>query len=163
MNMQRKMRWRAIGIAAGAAVLVALLGSTLTDLGAWYQNLREPSWKPPDAAFGLVWTVIFSLTALAGYLAWCAEPKESGRQLIVGMFSINGFLNICWSLVFFKLRRPDWALVEVGFLWFSILVLMFMVMRRSFSASLLLLPYLGWVGIAAALNYQVVVLNGPFA
>jgi tryptophan-rich sensory protein len=72
------------------------------------------------------------------------------------------FLNVLWSLLFFRLRRPDWALVEVGFLWLSILALMIVLFRYSRLAGLLLLPYLVWVGFAGALNFAVVRLNGPF-
>ena len=143
--------------------MVAGTGMTLTDLGPWYQGLREPSWKPPDAAFGVIWTAIFALAAAAGVVAWRRARTSSGRQWIVALFAINGFLNVLWSLIFFKLRRPDYAMVEVAFLWASILSLIIALYRRSALASGLLVPYLVWVSIAAALNYEVVALNGPFA
>ena len=156
-------KWEAVATAACATIAVAAVGTTLTDLGPWYQGLREPSWKPPDAAFGLIWTVVFSLTAASGVLAWRADRSLRGRQWILGLFAVNGFLNILWSLVFFKLRRPDFAMVEVGALWLSILILILVLRRKSLAASLLLTPYLIWVGVAAFLNYRVVVLNGPFS
>ncbi len=151
-----------IVVAALAAVAVAATGTTLTDLGPWYQGLREPRWKPPDAAFGIIWTTIFAFTAASGVVAWQHARTYSGRQWIVAFFALNGFLNVLWSLIFFKLRRPDLAMVEVGFLWVSILSLMVVLLRRSLVASGLLAPYLVWVSIAAALNYEVVILNGPF-
>jgi tryptophan-rich sensory protein len=160
--MTARARWEPVATAACAAIGVAAIGGTLTDLGPWYQSLHEPSWKPPDAAFGLIWTLIFSLAAISGVLAWRADRSMRGRQWIVGLFALNGFFNLLWSLVFFKFQRPDYALVEVGALWLSILGLIVMLYRKSVLASLLLVPYLGWVSIAAALNYQVVLLNGPF-
>jgi len=156
------MRWRAVIVAAAAGIVVAATGMTLTDLGPWYQGLREPSWKPPDAAFGVIWTAIFALAAAAGVVAWRRARTSSGRQWILALFAINGFLNVLWSLIFFKLRRPDYAMVEVAFLWASILSLIIALYRRSALASGLLVPYLVWVSIAAALNYEVVALNGPF-
>jgi benzodiazapine receptor len=156
-------RWRPIAVAAAAASLVAALGSTITDLGPWYQSLKEPAWKPPDAAFGLIWTGIFALAAASGVAAWRADGSAQGRQWTVGLFALNGFFNVLWSLVFFQLKRPDFALVEVGLLWISILALIVVLMRKSIRAAVLLIPYLIWVSIAAALNYQVVVLNGPFS
>jgi tryptophan-rich sensory protein len=161
--MRRTALWEPVVTAAFAAIAVAGVGATLTDLGPWYQSLREPSWKPPDAAFGVIWTAIFSLAAIAGVLAWRADRSLRGRQRIIGQFAVNGFFNLLWSLVFFKLQRPDYALVEVAFLWLSILALIVLLYRKSPLASLLLIPYLLWVAVAAALNYQVVVLNGPFA
>jgi len=163
VRMARSMRWRAILFAAAAAMAVAGTGMTLTDLGPWYQSLREPSWKPPDSAFGAIWTAIFALAAAAGVVAWRNARSSSGRQWIVALFAINGFLNVLWSLIFFKLKRPDYAMVEVVFLWASILSLILVLYRRSALASGLLVPYLVWVTIAGALNYEVVALNGPFA
>lgn len=156
-------RWRPVAVAALAATVVAGLGSTITDLGPWYQSLREPAWKPPDAAFGVIWTAIFALAAASGAIAWRADTSIHGRQRIVGLFALNGFFNVLWSLVFFQLHRPDFALAEVALLWLSILALMVVLVRSSVLAAALLIPYLAWVSIAAALNYQVVVLNGPFA
>jgi len=162
VSFARGRRWEPIATAACAAIAVAVIGGTLTDLGPWYQGLKEPYWKPPDSAFGLIWTVIFSLAAISGVLAWRGDRSRKGRQWILGLFAVNGFFNILWSLVFFKLERPDYALVEVAALWLSILALIITVYRKSTLSSLMLVPYLIWVSLAAALNYQVVLLNGPF-
>ncbi|RZJ23596.1 MAG: tryptophan-rich sensory protein, partial [Haliea sp.] len=75
---------------------------------------------------------------------------------------LNGFLNVLWSLLYFRLRRPDWALAEVVLLWLSILLLMAVQWRYSRRASLLLLPYLAWVAFAGLLNWATVRMNGPF-
>jgi len=163
MSLARRSFWPPVATAACAAIAIAAIGGTLTELGPWYQSLKEPSWKPPDAAFGVIWTAIFSLAAVSGVLGWRAERTVRGRQWILGLFAANGFFNILWSLVFFKLHRPDFSLIEVAALWLSILVLIFFLYRRSVVAGLLMIPYLIWVSIAAALNYQVVLLNGPFA
>ena len=163
MNLTHRSLWEPIATAACAAIAIAAIGGTLTELGPWYYSLKEPSWKPPDAAFGLIWTAIFSLAAVAGVIGWRAEQKVRGRQWILGLFAINGFLNVLWSLVFFTLHRPDFSLVEVAALWLSIIVLIVFLYRRSPLAGFLLVPYLIWVAIAAALNYQVVILNGPFS
>jgi hypothetical protein len=70
--------------------------------------------------------------------------------------------HILWSPLFFKLRRPDWALWEVPFLWLSILVPIVLLYPISRNASLLLVPYLAWVSFAAFLNLAIVRLNQPF-
>jgi translocator protein len=155
-------RWAPVLVAAAAAAGVAILGALNTDLGGWYYNLHKPAWEPPDWLFGPAWTVIFALAAAAGVTAWRAAPDRRSRTLIVGLFALNGFLNLLWSLLFFRLRRPDWALAEVGFLWLSILVLIVALYPRSKTAGLLLVPYLLWVGFASILNWEVVRLNAPF-
>ncbi len=149
-------------VAAIAAVIVAALGATITDLGPWYQSLEKPSWNPPDVLFPVGWTVIFALNTAAIVSAWRAAPTPKVSDTIVGLFALNAFLNITWSMIFFRIQRPDWAFIEVLLLWLSILALIVYCGRYSKSAALLFLPYLLWVSFAAALNWAVVDLNGPF-
>lgn len=162
MIVARRSRWTPVLAAAAAAIGVAGLGALMTDLGPWYQSLRQPSWKPPDWLFGPGWTLIFAFAAMAGVTAWRQAPNRASREWLLVLFALNGFLNILWSLLFFRLQRPDWALAEVGFFWLSILLLILVVSRYSKASSALLLPYLAWVTFAAALNLAVVQLNGPF-
>jgi len=148
--------------AAAAASFVAILGASLTDIGPWYQALNKPSWQPPDWLFGPAWTLIFALTALSGVISWRATRRRADREWLIGLFALNGFLNILWSLLFFRLRRPDWALAEVALLWTSVLLLVVVTGRHSGTARWLLLPYLIWVAFAGWLNLAIVRLNGPF-
>ncbi len=101
----------------------------MTDLGPWYYSLREPAWKPPDWLFGPAWTLIFALAAMAGVIGWRSAPTARDRVWLLALFVVNINLNILWSGLFFRLQRPDYALVEVGFLWLSIFVLI-VVLRR---------------------------------
>jgi tryptophan-rich sensory protein len=160
--MNRRQLWKPVLVAAGAALFVAVLGGLMTDIGPWYFSLKQPAWKPPDWAFGPVWTTIFALAAAAGVIGWRTAPSRSRRELMLMLFALNGFLNVLWSLFFFRLRRPDWALIEVPFLWLSVLALIIVLARYSKPAAWLLAPYLVWVSIAALLNWQTVQLNGPF-
>jgi len=152
-----------IAIAAIAAIVVAVVGGTMTDTTGWYESLRLPSWNPPPPAFGMIWTVVFALIAASGVYAWRAAPDSRSSDTLIGLFAFNGALNVMWTVLFFQLRRPDWAFVELSVLWVSIIVLIVACGRFSRSAALLLLPYLAWVSIAGALNWQVIQLNGPFS
>ncbi|MGI4881279.1 MAG: TspO/MBR family protein [Janthinobacterium lividum] len=151
----------AVGIAAAFAV--AAVGSTITDLGLWYRSLAQPAWAPPDWAFPVGWTTVYVFTVAAGVTAWRTAFGESERTRITGLFAFNAFLNVLWSLIFFRLHRPDWAFVEVIVFWLSIMSLIVVAARRSLTAKFLLLPYLGWVSFASLLNLAVVRLNPPFA
>ena len=162
MNLLRAPRVRAVVVAAISATAVAAIGGTMTDLGPWYRSLNKPSWQPPDAAFGPVWTAIFACAAASSVIAWRRARSAATREWIIGLFALNGFLNVLWSLLFFRLRRPDWALIEVAGLWVSILLLILFLLRLSRTASVLLAPYIVWVSIAAALNFAVVRLNPAF-
>lgn len=151
--------WVPVAFAALAAILVAVLGFLATDLEGWYQTLVRPAWQPPDWLFGPIWTSIYAMAALAGVLAWHEARDANARSWILALFALNGFLNVLWSLLFFRLQRPDLALAEIFLLWLSIVALI--VGLRSFSRTTtwLLLPYLAWVTFAAALNAAVVRLN----
>jgi len=154
--------WTQVLAAGAAAIVVAVLGGTMTDIGPWYQSLAKPSFQPPDWAFGPAWTLIFALAALAGVTAWRAAPDGASREWIIGLFALNGFLNVLWTVLFFRLQRPDWALIEVGVLGLSVLARLIYLGRLSRLAGLLIVPYLLWVAFAGVVNYQIVQLNGPF-
>lgn len=161
--MDERRRWRPVVAAALSATAVAGLGALITQLGPWYYELVKPRWQPPDWLFGPAWTLIFAMSALAGVRYWRRRTGRESRQLVIAAFALNGFLNLLWSLLFFRLERPDWALYEVPFLWLSIVLLILLIARGTRRAAWLLAPYLVWVSFAAALNWQIVQLNAPFA
>ncbi|MDF1748253.1 MAG: tryptophan-rich sensory protein [Alphaproteobacteria bacterium] len=154
--------WKHTLTAATWAVLTAGIGGALTTIGPWYYNLTKPVGQPPDWAFGPAWTLIFTLTAIAGVWAWRDSETAAQRQRIIFIFVVNGILNAGWSGLFFALKRPDWGRIEVVFLWLSVAAMMAITARFSKRASLMLIPYFLWVGYAAYLNCGVVRFNRPF-
>lgn len=151
-----------IAVAALCAIALAGAGGLMTEIGDWYRDLRKPSFQPPNWAFGPAWTLILGMAAAAGVLAWEGAPNTGGRTTVAVLFGINAALHFLWSPLFFKWRRPDWALVEVVFLWLSVLALVVGLWPYSQTASWLVVPYLAWVSFAAVLNLAIVRLNGPF-
>jgi benzodiazapine receptor len=149
-------------VAAGGATVVAFGGGALTDVGPWYKMLKKPSWQPPNWLFAPAWTLIFVLAATAAVMGWYGSATEADAAVLIALFIVNSILNLVWSLFFFHMRRPDWALAEVGFLWLSIVSLIVVVGVHAGRAWLLLSPYLLWVSFAAFLNYTIVRLNAPF-
>ncbi len=152
------MTWYIVG-AVVWGIIVAGAGALLTELSPWYYGLRRPSWQPPDWLFGPAWTVILALASLSLFLGLRHAPSDQERLLIAGLFVVNGALNLLWSPLFFKFRRPDWALLEVPFLWLSILAPILVMAPLSWIAGVLLVPYLLWVSFAAFLNLAIVRLN----
>jgi translocator protein len=144
-------------------VTVAGLGAFLTELSPWYYGLKKPRWQPPDWLFGPAWTVILGLASLSLFFALRQSASADVRREVFLLFVLNGILNIAWSPLFFKKRRPDWALAEVPLLWLSILVPIILLMPVFVWSSVLLLPYLAWVSFAMILNVTIVRLNWPFA
>lgn len=150
-------------VAGVVALVITGAGGLLTEIGPWYRQLRKPSWQPPDWLFGPAWTLILGLAAWSAAEAWTMAPSAEARTIVVFLYGLNGLFHLLWSPLFFKLKRPDWALLEVPLLWLSVLAPMVFIASFSPLASWLLLPYLAWVAFAAYLNLTIVRLNGPFA
>ncbi|MFZ1110575.1 MAG: TspO/MBR family protein [Rhodomicrobium sp.] len=151
--------WKPLFIAFVAAQAVGGLGALTTDLGTWYKALNKPWWQPPDWLFGPAWTAIFALAALSAVYAWRSAPTKASRETILVLFLSNAFFNLFWSALFFRIQRPDWALIEVGALWASVLIPILVLSRYSKTAAWLLVPYISWVTFAGILNYTIVQLN----
>jgi len=124
-------------------------------LAIWYPGLVKPSWTPPSWVFGPVWTLLYPLVAVAGWLAW----REGRSRVGTLLFLLQLSLNAAWPWIFFGERRIDLALLCVALLWLAILGTIRAFWRVSRGAAVLLLPYLGWVGFATALNAAIWFLN----
>jgi benzodiazapine receptor len=148
-----------LGLAAFVVLCfgVSVLGgrATVSGLAEWYPALRKPSWTPPRWVFGPAWTLLYPIIAVAGWMAW----REGRARLGPLLFLLQLALNAAWPWVFFAQRRPDRALVCIAALWVAILGTALAFWRSSRWAAVLLVPYLAWVGFAAALNYAIWRLN----
>lgn len=140
------------GVAAGGSVFTA---ASVRD---WYPTLVKPSWNPPSWVFGPVWTLLYTMMAVAAWLVW-KRRGEAPVGLALGVFGVQLALNFAWSLLFFGLHRPDLALLDIALLWLSILATIILFWRPSTLAGALLIPYLLWVTFASALNYAIWQLN----
>jgi tryptophan-rich sensory protein len=149
-------------VAIAWAVFLGGLGGVLTSIGPWYRNLKKPSWQPPDWLFGPAWTLILGLAAWAAILAWEGAETDADRNAVIILYAVNFVCHFLWSPLFFTLKRPDWSLIEVVFLWVSVLTMLIFLRRYSELASWLIVPYFIWVSFAAILNLYIVRLNGPF-
>jgi benzodiazapine receptor len=154
--------WPPIIIAGGVALALGAFGGLMTPIDRWYHDLRKPKLQPPNWLFGPAWTIILGLAAWSAVIAWNAAPDAASRTSVVILFVTNAVCHALWSPLFFRIRRPDWALIEVVFLWASLVALVVGLWPISHKASLLILPYLLWVSFAAWLNSAIVRLNRPF-
>jgi tryptophan-rich sensory protein len=123
--------------------------------GPWYETLRKPPWTPPNATFGPVWTILYVMIAIAGWLVW----KSEGSGFALLLWALQLVLNGLWSYLFFGIRRMDLALVDAVLMWFAVAAFVLAALPVSLAASLLFIPYLAWVTVAAALNRAVLRLN----
>lgn len=138
----------------------AALGSVFTNnsLKTWYPTIKKPSWNPPNKIFGPVWSVLYLMMAVAGWLVWEKLPQKV-LSASMALFFVQLVLNVVWSVVFFGLRSPGWAFVEVVLLWVFIALSMISFWSVYWLAGLFFLPYFLWVSFALALNYAIWRLN----
>jgi tryptophan-rich sensory protein len=160
--MDKTTMWVPLLVAGGGALALCALGGLMTPIGPWYRDLRKPSLQPPNWLFGPAWTLILGLAAWSAAIAWTAAPDPSARVKVLILFGTNAVFHALWSPLFFRARRPDWALIEVPFLWGSLVALVVGLWPISHQASALILPYLAWVSFATWLNHAIVRLNRPF-
>jgi tryptophan-rich sensory protein len=128
--------------------------------GDWYESLAKPAWTPPGPAFPLVWTTLYALMGTAAWLVW-RRPKETpGRRFALAAFLVQLALNAVWTPVFFGMHAMLAALAVIAALWLAILTTLFAFRPVSPPAAGLLVPYLLWVTLATALNFEIWRLNG---
>lgn len=144
-------------VAQSAGVLGSFF--TVPSIPAWYAGLAKPSFAPPNWVFGPVWTMLFLLMGVAAYLVWRKGLEKREVRVGLTLFVAQLALNMLWSALFFGLRNPGAALVEIVVLWSAILATAIVFKKVSRPAGLLLLPYLLWVAFAAYLNYAIWKLN----
>jgi translocator protein len=135
------------------AAAAAVFGSQF-EPGAWHAALQKPAWNPPNWVFGPVWTVLYVLIAIAGWLAWRAR-----HRLLLWLWGVQLLLNALWSWLFFGLHLPFLALAEIVLLLLVIVAFIVVAWRRQRAAAWLFVPYAAWVGFATALNAAIALLN----
>lgn len=126
--------------------------------GQWYAQLNRPSFAPPNAVFGPVWTVLYLCMAVAAWRIWqrCDWPVAAPA---LGAFAVQLILNASWSWLFFGRQRIDLALIEIVALLVAIGVTIRMFFARDRLAGWLMVPYFLWVAFAAVLNFAFWRLN----
>lgn len=158
--MSRTKQIIALVVSLGIAFSVAWMGAFFTDpsIGTWYPTLIKPAWTPSGATIGLIWTILYGLMAIAAWVVWLDGGAAKQRHPL-GLYALQLLLNLAWTFVFFGLRSPGIALVEIGVLWMAIFVTSVSFWRTSRLAGALMVPYLIWVSFAAALNAKIWRLN----
>ena len=153
--------WRKALVTVPAIVIVGSLMGYLSNSGfdnGWYAGLRKPSFQPPSWAFGAVWTTLYTMMGIA-LAAILNEPDSRDRRRALTLFGLQLGLNFGWSPIFFGAQMIDLALVVI-----VLMLVLALATARAFKnmrkvAGYLLVPYLLWLCLATALNYETGRLN----
>lgn len=151
-----------IAIALIVCLLVGYSASVVTrpSVASWYPTLIKPIFNPPNWIFMPMWTLLYILMAVAAGLVWdkIKEQNEVVKKALA-FFLIQLTLNAIWSYLFFGLKNPMLALIEIVLLWLMIYETYLKFIKINKTAGYLLIPYLAWVAFAAILNGSIWWLN----
>ena len=150
-------RWLGLVLWLVITFAAAAIGS-LFEPGEWYAGLNKPAWTPPSAVFGPVWSILYVMMGVAAWLIW-KERGFANARLALGLYFAQLTANAAWSWLFFGLRRPGYALLDIVVLWLLVAATLFAFWRIRRAAGWLLVPYLLWISFAAALNLAIRQLN----
>lgn len=141
--------------------LAGFIGSIFTapSIPTWYASLKKPGFSPPNWVFAPVWIILFLLMGISLYIIWNRGLEHEKVKSAIIIFSVQLILNILWSFLFFGLKSPFLAFLEIILLWLVILINIIRFYNISKTAGLLLLPYILWVSFAAVLNFFIWWLN----
>ncbi|MFC0624019.1 TspO/MBR family protein [Kribbella deserti] len=146
----------ALGVLAAAVTAAALIGVlAVSNTAGQYADLRQPGWAPPSWLFGPVWTVLYAMIALSGWLVW----QRTGWSRDLVPFGVQLVLNAAWTPLFFGLAARGPALIDIIALWLAIAWTVLTFHRIRPLAAALLLPYWAWTTFALALNATLWHLN----
>lgn len=148
--------WLALaGYVAAVAVVAVVGGASASSSSETYRRLDLPPFAPPSSVFGPVWSILYVLIAVAGWLVW----RRVGLDAAMVPYVVQLVLNALWTPLFFAAGWYGVALVEIVALLAAVVWTIVAFRPRSPVAAALLLPYLAWVGFATALNASIWWLN----
>jgi tryptophan-rich sensory protein len=144
-----------------AVLLLGTLSGVLSNSGygnGWFAALAKPSFMPPGWAFPVAWTILYICLGFALALILHARGAR-GRGAALAVFLAQLVLNYAWSPVFFGMQLiwPAFAIIAAMVALSVVAAFLFLRIRKG--AALLMLPYLAWLCLAAALNYQIGRMN----
>lgn len=157
----KKNHWPTLAAALALPPCTGAIGAFFTkeSVTTWYPALLKPPLTPPSWVFAPVWTLLYILMGLAFYLVLISDAERTKRKLAISLFCAHLGVNVLWSFLFFGLRNPFWALVDIAVLWIMIAFLLRIFSRINRLAATMLLPYFLWVSFASFLNYAIWRMN----
>jgi tryptophan-rich sensory protein len=161
-NLHHPMRilWL-MSFSIGICLSVGIVGGffTSSSVDTWYLTLNKSFLNPPGWIFGPVWTLLYVLMGLA-FFGVIKQDRSQHRVKIASIwFLISLLLNLGRSIIFFALRSPLIALVEIFLLLFVLCYVTYLFRSIRKLSAYFMIPYILWVAFASFLNFSIVLLN----
>ncbi|MEX1661168.1 TspO/MBR family protein [Thioclava sp. 15-R06ZXC-3] len=119
--------------------------------GNWYEGLTRPGFTPPNWLFPIAWTYLYISVAYAT----ARVAGQDGAQLALALFAVQIALNTLWTPLFFGAHRLGLAMIVLALLWVAVAAMGVAFIGLDLIAGLLVLPYIIWLSLAAALNWRI--------
>ena len=136
-------------------VISSVIGNmTNSSVDTWYAGLNLSPLTPPNYVFGIIWSILYVMIAVSGWLIWNSIPSQE-MKAIKQLFSIQLLLNWSWTPLFFSYHLTGIALVCLISMIIFIAALIKKTYQHLTAAALLLVPYWLWLLFASYLNLYI--------
>lgn len=143
-----------------AIVVAGAASGLLFPPGEWHEQLAKPTWNPPSWVFWPVWTILYVLLGVGAWLVWREPPESAEERRGAWMaFTVHAVLNLAWTPLFFGLRQPGLAFLDICLLWLALLWMTLRFGRIRPLAGYLQVPMILWVSFALMLNGTIWLMN----
>src|SRR4051794_13661321 len=157
--MPTSSTFRAAGLAGSLGAVITAAGSGAVIIGHdedWYRDLDRPEWAISTSAMAPTWAIVAASQAVGAWLLWRAEDNRDAIDVpALSSYAIQMWLSLAWMLLFFGLRKPALAMVEIAVLWLATMFTLTEFARRHRVAAVLVLPAVGAVSYLTFLNYAI--------
>jgi tryptophan-rich sensory protein len=137
--------------------------ATQSSITTWYLALNKPFFNPPNWIFGPVWTLLYIFMGISLGMIWNSESTNQEankiRSKAIMIFSVQLLLNFLWSILFFGMKSPFFALIDIVLMLVAITLTIIIFRKINTKTTWLLAPYLAWVSFATLLNASILALN----
>ncbi len=146
------------------AIMLQIIGGTIgwaTQSGVdnWYDTLNRSPFTPPNATFGIVWSLLYLMLAYVFWTIWHSRPKDRMRNIIIDLFIVHMVVNWSWSIVFFQFHYVALALYIILVMILTAAMLAWLVWKMDPKASIVFVPYIAWLIFAGHLTHFIMQNN----
>jgi len=149
---EKGVSWKVLLVCLLIVFIIAFIGSRFNYSGEWYNSVK-PGITPPNWVFPVAWSILYILIALSLYFVWISG-KERGKITLI--YGFNLIANALWIYLFFGLKKPTAAFIDIILIWLSIIAMMILAFKINKKAGWMLTPYFLWVSFASILNLLIV-------
>ena len=138
--------------------LIAFIGGIFTSgntSSEWYLSIR-PDITPPNWVFPIAWNILYACIAISFYFSFLSSKNKKTKTNLITIFGINLFLNLLWSFLFFSMKNPFLAFINILILFISIIFMLNITKKLNKVSFYLLIPYLLWISFASLLNLIII-------